>query len=50
MGTGENVVGAIAPRRLVYAHEFSWDEKCDPVWKRLTQIYKWYGVPENHAS
>jgi len=44
------IVGAIAPRRLVYAHEFSWDKDRDPVWKRLQTIYKWYGKPEHLAS
>jgi hypothetical protein len=33
------IVGAIAPRRLIYAHEFSWDQANDPVWKRLRKIY-----------
>ena len=33
------IVGAIAPRRLIYAHEFSWDQANDPVWKRLLKIY-----------
>jgi cephalosporin-C deacetylase-like acetyl esterase len=33
------IVGSIAPRRLVYAHEFSWDRPRDPVWRRLEAIY-----------
>jgi hypothetical protein len=33
------IVGAIAPRRLIYAHEFSWDREDDPVWKRLNTIF-----------
>ncbi len=41
------IVGSIAPRKLIYAHEFSWDEKRDPVWKRLQKIYRWYEVPGN---
>jgi dienelactone hydrolase len=41
------IVGSIAPRRLCYAHEFSWDRERDPVWKRLEQVYKWYDVPGN---
>ncbi|MEK6234318.1 MAG: acetylxylan esterase [Planctomycetales bacterium] len=36
------IVGGIAPRRLVYGHEFSWDEPRDPVWKRLQKIYGWH--------
>jgi dienelactone hydrolase len=44
------IVGSIAPRRLVYAHEFSWDQKRDPVWARLERIYGWYETPERLAS
>ena len=44
------IVGSIAPRRLIYAHEFSWDKERDPVWKRLKAIYKLHGKPENLAS
>lgn len=33
------IVAGVAPRRLVYAHEFSWDEKRDPVWKRLRELW-----------
>lgn len=44
------VIVAIAPRRLVYAHEFAWDRDRDPVWKRLKQIYAWYGVPDHLRS
>ncbi len=43
------IVGSIAPRRLIYAHEFSWDREHDPVWRRLEQIYKWKGAPQNLA-
>ena len=36
------IVGSIAPRRLVYAHEFKWDLDRDPVWKRLQTIFGFY--------
>ncbi|HND51215.1 MAG TPA: hypothetical protein PLV92_02420, partial [Pirellulaceae bacterium] len=36
------IVGGIAPRRVIYSHEFSWDRERDPVWKRLEKIYSWY--------
>lgn len=36
------IVGGIAPRRVVYAHEFNWDEARDPVWKRLQTIFGLY--------
>lgn len=38
------IVGGIAPRRLVYAHEFNWDRERDPVWRRLQHIYGLYGA------
>lgn len=41
------IVGTIAPRRLVYAHEFAWDRDRDPVWRRLETIYRLYGKSEN---
>jgi cephalosporin-C deacetylase-like acetyl esterase len=41
------IVGSIAPRYLLYAHEFSWDQEHDPVWKRLQRIYgDFYGHPD----
>ncbi len=36
------IVGSVAPRRLIYGHEFSWDRDHDPVWKRLETIYRTY--------
>ena len=45
------IVAGIAPRRLIHAHEFSWDKDRDPVWKRYQKIYgEFYGVPENLAA
>jgi len=44
------IVGSIAPRRLVYAHEFSWDREHDPVWRRLQSIYKRYAASDDLAS
>ena len=44
------IVGGIAPRPLVYAHEFMWDRERDPVWKRLQRIYHdFYGKRSNLA-
>ena len=43
------IVGGIAPRRLVYAHEFSWDRERDPVWKRLQTIYGFYQATDHLA-
>ncbi|MBM4071484.1 MAG: acetylxylan esterase [Planctomycetes bacterium] len=36
------IVGSMAPRGLVYGHEFAWDQERDPVWKRLQAIYGFY--------
>jgi dienelactone hydrolase len=44
------IVAGIAPRRLVYGHEFAWDREHDPVWTRLRQVYAWYGAPDRLAS
>jgi dienelactone hydrolase len=40
------IVGWIAPRKLIYAHEFKWDRDNDPVWRRLQTIYGWYGASD----
>ena len=40
------IVGSIAPRPLVYAHEFAWDRPRDPVWKRFERIWGFYGAGE----
>ena len=44
------IVGGIAPRKLVYGHEFSWDKEHDPVWKRLQTIYGFYDAKDNLAA
>lgn len=41
------VVASIAPRRVVYYHEFYWDRERDPVWKRLRKVWGWYDAPDN---
>ena len=33
------IVGSTAPRRLIHAHEFSWDQEHDPVYKRYQKIW-----------
>lgn len=44
------IVGSMAPRGLIYAHEFKWDREHDPVWTRLQKIYRWYGKPDRLSS
>jgi cephalosporin-C deacetylase-like acetyl esterase len=41
------IVGSVAPRRLIHAHEFAWDAKRDPVWKRYQWLYEWYASPKH---
>ena len=36
------IVGSVAPRHLIHAHEFSWDRERDPVWKRYEKIWSLY--------
>src|SRR5207253_9323969 len=43
------IVGGIAPRGLIYAHEFAWDRDNDPVWARLQRIYQFYGAGDHLA-
>ena len=38
------IVASVAPRHLIYAHEFSWDRERDPVWRRLQQVFGFYGA------
>lgn len=39
------IVASIAPRKLIYFHEFYWDQWQDPVWKRLQKVYSSYEKP-----
>jgi cephalosporin-C deacetylase-like acetyl esterase len=44
------IVGAIAPRRLIYAHEFAWDRARDPVWARLKRICRFYDAADRLSA
>ena len=44
------IVGGIAPRKLIYAHEFAWDQEHDPVWQRLQKIYGFYDAEDSLSS
>jgi len=44
------IVGAVAPRYLIYAHEFSWDAQRDPVWKRLNAVWAMYDARDRLAA
>lgn len=42
------IVGSLAPRPMIYAHEFMWDREHDPVWKRFQRLYgDFYNKPDN---
>src|SRR5262249_11458195 len=40
------IVASGAPRYLVHAHEFAWDEQRDPVWKRYQTIWGFYNAKD----
>jgi cephalosporin-C deacetylase-like acetyl esterase len=44
------IVGSVAPRRLIYAHEFAWDRDRDPAWPRLQRVFSWYGASDHLAA
>jgi len=44
------IVGSVAPRPLIYAHEFAWDRPHDPVWKRLGTIWDSFDARGNLAG
>jgi hypothetical protein len=44
------IVAGVAPRRLIYAHEFAWDQEHDPVWSRLQKIYHFYNAADSLAA
>ena len=43
------IVGSVAPRKLIHAHEFSWDGERDPVWKRYQRIWGLYDAADSLA-
>ncbi len=43
------IVGSVAPRPVIYAHEFAWDAEKDPAWPRLQKIFDFYGAKEKLA-
>jgi cephalosporin-C deacetylase-like acetyl esterase len=43
------IVGSVAPRYLIHAHEFSWDRERDPVWKRYEKIWGFYDSSDRLA-
>ncbi len=43
-------VGSVAPKPLIYAHEFAWDAERDPVWKRFGRVWGLYGAADKLAA
>lgn len=41
-----SIVASLAPRHLIYYHEFYWDREHDPVWKRLQRVYRWHDAED----
>jgi dienelactone hydrolase len=44
------IVATVAPRRLLYCHEFSWDEARDPAWPRLQKVFALYDAADHLAE
>jgi dienelactone hydrolase len=36
------IAASVAPRGLIYSHEFAWDSTHDPVWPRLEKVFSFY--------
>lgn len=41
------IVGSVAPRKVIYAHEFGWDAATDPAWPRLQKVFDFYGAKDS---
>ena len=41
------IVGSVAPRKVIYAHEFAWDAKTDPAWPRLQRVFGLYDAKDS---
>jgi dienelactone hydrolase len=36
------IVGSVAPRKVIYGHEFAWSAEGDPAWPRLQKVFGFY--------
>jgi len=41
------IVGSVAPRCLIYSHEFGWDRARDPIWPRLEKVFGLYDARDH---
>jgi len=44
------IVGSVAPRKVIYGHEFAWDPVKDPAWPRFQKIFGFYDAKNNTVS
>ncbi len=42
-----DIVGSVAPRKVIYAHEFGWDAATDPAWPRLQKIFGFFDAKDS---
>lgn len=43
------IVSSVAPRKVIYAHEFGWKPEDDPAWPRLKRIFELYEKSDHLA-
>ena len=43
------IAAGVAPRGLIYSHEFAWDRARDPVWPRLERVFDFYDAGDRLA-
>ena len=43
------IAASVAPRSLIYSHEFAWDRARDPVWPRLEKVFSLYDARDRLA-
>jgi len=43
------IAAGVAPRGLIYSHEFAWDRARDPVWPRLQRVFDFYDAGDRLA-
>jgi len=44
------IVGSVAPRGLIYSHEFAWDRERDPAYARIEKVFGFYKAGDKLAS
>jgi cephalosporin-C deacetylase-like acetyl esterase len=43
------IAASVAPRGLIYSHEFAWNRARDPVWPRLEKVFSFYNAHDHLA-